>query len=347
MSTDPAVDLLLPLYEAYKETAYSSLLVGIVFGAYVVLYGTSLYILLRNGGAILRSIPRLFMLIITSAMFILGLVTIVLNTSLEYQQFKRSFSQPGGSPWPIHSTSVITAVSAATSCVIFILSDVVCAWRAAVLWNYDRRILAILALFVIGTIVAGSSNLGVCLGPLFSPSYQPPQNAGSAKPDERTLILVGPTLATNVLSTVLIGIQTWRNRSVLIKHVRTSSVPVRVEKVFAMLVESGFVYCCIWVLYLISTCRWLPDLGSAIIGAVIPYASGLYPTVIVIFVVLQKSPTFTIMRHSASTHFSNPQEPSTVEMRIPMSAMYIRGNDRYADLEMTTSPGPPLVKGKQ
>jgi hypothetical protein len=32
MSTDPAVDLLLPLYEAYKETAYSSLLVGIVFG---------------------------------------------------------------------------------------------------------------------------------------------------------------------------------------------------------------------------------------------------------------------------------------------------------------------------
>jgi hypothetical protein len=72
----------------------------------------------RNGGAILRSIPRLFMLIITSAMFILGLVTIVLNTSLEYQQFKRSFSQPGGSPWPIHSTSVITAVSAATSCVI-------------------------------------------------------------------------------------------------------------------------------------------------------------------------------------------------------------------------------------
>jgi hypothetical protein len=160
MSTDPAlaVDLLLPLYEAYKATAYSSLFVGIVFGepqvkhfknpqtfnvqlgpqahmssftahrstsfckyhscpARLVLMDGSI-LSRRNGSGILRSIPRLFMLIITSAMFILGLVTIVLKTSLEYQQFTRFFSQPGGSPWPIHSISIITAVSAATSCVI-------------------------------------------------------------------------------------------------------------------------------------------------------------------------------------------------------------------------------------
>jgi hypothetical protein len=32
MSTDPAVALLLPIYEAYKATAYSNLFVGIVFG---------------------------------------------------------------------------------------------------------------------------------------------------------------------------------------------------------------------------------------------------------------------------------------------------------------------------
>ena len=138
-------------------------------------------------------------------------------------------------------------------------------------------------------------------------------------------------------------------------------MPIRLPFRFLLLIcEVG------QILYLISTCHWLPDLGSAIIGAVIPYVSvrplflplpnlfladtfeqGLYPTAIVIFVVLQKSPTFTITRQSASTHFSHPQELSTVEMRIPMSAMYIQGNDRYRDLEMPTSPGPPLVKSKQ
>ncbi len=60
--SDPIADLLLELYETYRSTVLSNLFVGIVFGeltpsirrfsyllwagAYVVLYGTSLYILL-------------------------------------------------------------------------------------------------------------------------------------------------------------------------------------------------------------------------------------------------------------------------------------------------------------
>lgn len=32
----------------------------------------------------------------------------------------------------------------------YILSEVVCAWRAAVLWNYDRRVVAVLMVFLIG-----------------------------------------------------------------------------------------------------------------------------------------------------------------------------------------------------
>ena len=63
--SDPVADLLLELYKTYKATVLSNLFMGIVFGeltlsiprhivshtslyagAYVVLYGTSLYILL-------------------------------------------------------------------------------------------------------------------------------------------------------------------------------------------------------------------------------------------------------------------------------------------------------------
>jgi hypothetical protein len=34
----------------------------------------------------------------------------------------------------------------------YVLSDVICTWRAVVLWNRDKRIIAILLLFTLGTI---------------------------------------------------------------------------------------------------------------------------------------------------------------------------------------------------
>jgi hypothetical protein len=34
----------------------------------------------------------------------------------------------------------------------YILCDIVCAWRTVVIWNRDKRIIAILVLFILGTI---------------------------------------------------------------------------------------------------------------------------------------------------------------------------------------------------
>ena len=33
----------------------------------------------------------------------------------------------------------------------FILSDIICAWRAVVLWNRDKRVIAVLLLFILVT----------------------------------------------------------------------------------------------------------------------------------------------------------------------------------------------------
>jgi len=33
----------------------------------------------------------------------------------------------------------------------YIMSDVICAWRSVVLWNKDKRVIAILLLFILGT----------------------------------------------------------------------------------------------------------------------------------------------------------------------------------------------------
>ncbi|KAI9450464.1 hypothetical protein BJY52DRAFT_1302492 [Lactarius psammicola] len=344
--SDPVADLLLELYKTYKETVLSNLFVGIVFGAYVVLYGTSLYILLRNG-RLLRSTSRLVMLTVTSMMFALGLIALVLQTSLRYQEFAHLFDSSSTSLWSAHRTSVVTAVVATIARIIYILSEVVCAWRAAVLWNYDRRVVAVLMFFLIGATSAAGVNLGRTLRPIFV-SQQSTLPESGKKLGECALILIGPMLATNILSTALIGIKAWQHRDALLKHLGMSSTAMRAERTFVIFIESGLAYFGIWVLYLVSTFRVLPDPGFDVMDAIIVYFSGLYPTGIIIFVTLQKSLTSLITGNSASTHFSHPPQFATVERRT-MSTMYTRDDDdRYADSDFTALPSPTFNnKGMQ
>jgi hypothetical protein len=341
---DAITGLLLELDKAYQSTVFSNLFVGIVFGAYVVLYGTSLYILLRNG-RLPRSTPRLIMLTVTSTMFALGLIALVLQTSLSYQHFDGLFNSSSTTLWSAHRTGVVTAVVATIARFIYILSGAVCAWRAAVLWNYDRRVVAVLTVFLIGTTSAAGVDLGRTLRPLFVSSQQNSPPDSNTKLGEHALILIGPIMATNILSTALIAIKAWQHRSVLLIHLDKSSAAMRAEQTFVMFIESGLPYLAVWVLYLVSSFRVLPDPGFDVMDAILVYFSGLYPTGVIIFVVLRKSPTLLITGNRASPRISQSPQMTTVERRAPVStAIYTRDNNRYTDSDITALPSPTFNK---
>jgi len=65
---------------------------------------------------------------------------------------------------------------------------------------------------------------------------------------------------------------------------------------------------------------------------------------VVIFIVLQKSPTFTITKRPASMHVyvSDPPDYATVERRIPMSILYPQNEETHADSDKTALPSPAL-----
>ncbi|KAH9973222.1 hypothetical protein BGW80DRAFT_1308927, partial [Lactifluus volemus] len=86
---------------------------------------------------------------------------------------------------------------------MYILSDIICAWRAVVLWNRDKRVITILLFFILGNIIAAGSALVVDLSPLFNPSIH------KDKPRGHALIMVGTTLGINLLCTGLIGWKAW------------------------------------------------------------------------------------------------------------------------------------------
>ncbi|KAI0739950.1 hypothetical protein C8Q80DRAFT_1124230 [Daedaleopsis nitida] len=100
-----------------------------------------------------------------------------------------------------------------------------------------------------------------------------------------------------MVATALIWIKAWEHRKFIadVNLGRTS----RVERALALLIESGSVYCILWMLVVIYQVIWqiygdaiYPTFNSAVEyflkGCLIPLV-GIYPTAIILLVALDKS----------------------------------------------------------
>jgi hypothetical protein len=329
-------------YSQYKEAVSDNLITGMVYGAYIVVYVTSAYVLLKKPG-FTSSPPRMFMFGITTFIFALGIIALVLSTVLGCRLMKAILMNSDLDS----SFLVSSAVWATMTRLMYILSDIICSWRTVVLWNRDKRVIAILLFFILGSTVAAVLDLYFSLIPVFGAANRSIEDPG--KVGERALLFVVlPTLATNLLSTGLIAWKAWERRGPVKIHLSDGGGSVRVDRVFALLIESGFIYCCIWVLYAISVFGVFLDPGFIAMAGV----AGLYPTLIIILVSTQMSPVEhysskmrvpalglprdssisqnVISIHRESTSDSYIQAPSMVfkkssdEERMPLAASFGR-----------------------
>ncbi|KAI0054213.1 hypothetical protein BV25DRAFT_1833726, partial [Artomyces pyxidatus] len=142
---------------------------------------------------------------------------------------------------------------------------------------------------MLGTIAAAGSDLGLSLSQLFD-TLDVVEDQSNIKQGRRALILVGPTLATNVCATLLIAYKAWHYRVAVKAHLNEDNAATKVEKILALLVESGVVYCVMWILYVLAAFRVFPNPGPSIMDGIMVQVSGIYPTIIIILVCLQKSP---------------------------------------------------------
>ncbi|KAI0054231.1 hypothetical protein BV25DRAFT_1782085, partial [Artomyces pyxidatus] len=165
----------------------------------------------------------------------------------------------------------------------YILSDAIVVWRALTLWSSDRRIFFVLLIFMLGTIAAAGSDLGLSLSQLFD-TLDVVEDQSRVQQGRRALILVGPTLATNVCATLLIAYKAWHYRVAVKAHLNEDNAATKVEKILALLVESGVVYCVMWILYVLAAFRIFPNPGPSIMDGIMVQVSGIYPTVIIILV---------------------------------------------------------------
>jgi len=219
-------------------------------------------------------------------MFALGIIALVIQTSLEFhwQEAKLIFDT---------SYTICVFVWSTITCVMHILCDIICAWRTVVIWNGDKRIITVLVLFILGTIATAGYAL---VTGLFTSQSPDDTHLETGTLD---LIMICPTLATNLLSTGLIAWKAWQRRITVGKHLREGRRFVRVDRVFALLIESGLIYSFIWILYWISL-GVLHFPGFTLIVLV----SGLYPTLIIILVSKQMSPVDHYSTHLPEMQFT-------------------------------------------
>ncbi|KAI0283202.1 hypothetical protein BC826DRAFT_229707 [Russula brevipes] len=251
---------------------------------FLAVYFISIRVLLSKG-SLFHSMGHIFMFTTTTLSFILATTIIIVGPGLTSQGIPiiiKMINPSFAIGWSPHKMDVVVGIIAVVTRLNPVLSDVVCAWRATVLWKYDRRVVTILSICVLGT-------FGACIYDLKLALETHPGTRGQEDLQEGVLavIIVGPMLGTNVLATSLIAWKAWEYRRTVGMQLKKRSGPERLEKILALLIESGFAYCLLWMFYLLSAFNILPGAGSYVVNIVMLYISSMYPAVIIIIVCTQ------------------------------------------------------------
>ncbi|KAL1743778.1 hypothetical protein HDZ31DRAFT_19052, partial [Schizophyllum fasciatum] len=222
-----------------------------------------------------RQPPRpllLFPLLILFLTSTMGAAAILLFYTIQVPEFGAA---PPDIAREIFQLSVVLAV---TDRVNYLISDLIVVWRAWVLWPDNLPVRAALALVTCG------STVGLIVEVVWAF-----HDYGTLEPATHSLLMMVPLLATNVLCTVLMAARCWSYRR-NIKRSLGSSSRTRIERILLILVESGFVYCGLWLMFLIL--RQTSKTNATAYGVVktaFHSLAGIYPTFIVLAVAGQRA----------------------------------------------------------
>jgi len=196
-----------------------------------------------------------------------------------------------------------------------ILSDIVVLWRVYAAWDQRRWVLIVCIVLSLSTIASTVVFLVIYtipyngFNPVFSNTLISSELNVKAGFDGSIFGTVVQTtsLLSNVLATVLIAFKAWRHRWEITVVIRTATRRTMVERVLALLVDSGMVYSCIWVLYIVASNTSALDSkaprlnitiqdeynsvvvqAQAIFDGVMVHVTAMYPTILIILIALGK-----------------------------------------------------------
>ncbi|TFY71981.1 hypothetical protein EVG20_g1031 [Dentipellis fragilis] len=281
---------------------------AVLFGIYTVLFVAAMYLLFRRRHEIPAKSVHTFFIIATIVMYCVSIVHLGLAIRVFFNGYLNGFIWDPS----MIGTDPICIVKLYLPAVNFVLSDAIVLWRAYLLWNFDKRILVVPGILVLGT-----------LGVAIVGAQQAATHMLTIQLDATyswDLAMNCLTLATNLVVTGLIAVRT-RVYHRMSKHVPQNAQRKKNQAVLALLIESGSFYCCSWIVFFII--YWCRSHGNFIITDMIaqltvrpfhpPHASfglpdrrttspqGIYSTLIIILVALKMTSTDADGGHTPET----------------------------------------------
>lgn len=184
------------------------------------------------------------------------------------------------------------------------ISDIIVIWRAWVMYPESFRVKALLIVCGLGSI-AGIIVHGIV--------YSGTSSLDTLRHAE--LILPIPLLVTNAVVTVLVSVRLWTYRRDIKIALDQTRGMTKVERVLALLAESGVVYCLIWCIFtfVIVQNAEAPSIAVLtpyeIIAVSYQYIAGIYVALVILILALQRqsedSTTLSTL-NSRGLHFASP-----------------------------------------
>ncbi|KAI0314235.1 hypothetical protein OF83DRAFT_1085785 [Amylostereum chailletii] len=199
----------------------------------------------------------------------------------------------------------VNCVSTVVLAINMFISDFIVLWRAWVLWKDNRAVSIISLVLLIGSV--SMSVLATCdtCDPL-----KAPMNESVAQPyfryDAAGLSAFVLSLVLNLWATSLIGCRAWQHRRRIQRDLRRSGPRTLVEKTMILFIESGVLYCALWIFVVAdeavefdfvfrSPAPYMSPGQSRFSSAWSTFANGallqvigIYPTIVIVLVALEK-----------------------------------------------------------
>ncbi|KAI1791474.1 hypothetical protein LXA43DRAFT_889216 [Ganoderma leucocontextum] len=137
-----------------------------------------------------------------------------------------------------------------------LLGDAIVCWRACVLWHRSRIVKGVCIAFLLTTFGKQLTSPFTCVPSGNSSLDRHAVGTGSMYGGFSYGVAASAlSFSTNLCATVLVGYKAWEARRRLRQYIVAGPVASQVEKVFALLLESGAAYCALWVrLHPSATC---------------------------------------------------------------------------------------------
>ncbi|KAI0252426.1 hypothetical protein BJV78DRAFT_355846 [Lactifluus subvellereus] len=281
---------------------------------YTALFVFSAFFMLRRG---LSNRTRKTMLVVSVIMYAAAASHWALNMSIAARRLRAI---------PPSEAVVLLYVTS----VNYILSDGIVLWRAWVLWNRRSVLFIPPLIFLLSTLVLSVAAAAT--------SYKDSVTKSVRKTDTSHTLkwcIWGFTISTNLWATCLIFIRAWQHRRFLRRQLGKENATSKAERGLIFLVESGALYLCLWVTFIITALVAPPVV--VLFRTSIVELVGIYPTAIFVVVTMQMSAADILShpdlqvepRHHSSTVIFTPSSP-TVQSSI--LAMTVGGSSDSSSL---------------